>query len=65
MSSWKTLLFGLILASGSILKPIIEKRPPTAEEILVIAGAAGLGHSAKDKDVTGVGVTARRVSSGE
>lgn len=60
MKNWKTFLFGAILAAGTVAKPIVEKRPPTIEELLTIGGAIGLGNVSKDKDVTGVGENARR-----
>jgi hypothetical protein len=63
MKNWKTALFGLILALPQIISPIAEKRAPTFTEIAVVAGALGLGNSAKDKDVTGAGDASRRVES--
>lgn len=61
MKNWKTALFGLLLALPQILAPISEKRAPTISEIVTIAGAAGLGNAAKDKDVTGAGSQAHRI----
>jgi hypothetical protein len=61
MKNWKTFLAGLLLALPSIVTPLVEKRAPNPEEIVQIIGAVGLGTVAKDKDVTGVGDSARRI----
>lgn len=52
MANWKTTLFGLITAAGLFMQSqsgILVK----IGEILSIAGAAGTGLVAKDKNVTG------------
>lgn len=57
--NWKTTLFG-VLAFLSINLDLLGVPERYSKVITGIVVAAGLG-SAKDKDVTGVGATARRL----
>jgi len=67
MKNWKTSLLGIIFGiAGMIGTGIIPTNPKIqqiAAGVSTIAGAAGL-NAAKDKDITGAGVTATRVPSG-
>lgn len=65
MKNWKSLLGGILIAVGTIAGPIVQKRLPTINEIIVATGALGLGNAAKDKDVTGAGARAYRVKEGQ
>lgn len=64
MTNWKTSLGGLLTALGTIgVFGGLASDPTTADAInkaLVATGAVVMGLAAKDKDVTGVGVNARR-----
>lgn len=64
MKNWKTFLSGIVVVAGVLSGPIKEKRLPNLQEATVITGVLGLGTAAKDKDVTGAGMYASRVSSG-
>ena len=65
MKNWKTSLFGIIFGvAGLIGTGTIETTPQIekiAAAVSLIAGAAGFNAS-KDKDVTGAGPTATRIS---
>lgn len=61
MLNWKTLLSSIILVIGIASKPLIEKRAPTVTEVTEIVGAVSLGYHSKDKDVTGIGLTAHKL----
>ena len=66
MKNWKTTLFGLIMAvSGAITSGAVDTGSPQVRNIASIVQSvamAALGMSTKDKDVTGVGKEAKRVT---
>lgn len=67
MKNWKTALFGLIMAMGSAVQSGAAGTPNDMwvkiANAMQVGGMLGLGFQAKDKDVTGAGPAATRVSS--
>lgn len=67
MKNWKTALFGLIAAMGTAVQGGAAGTPndlwTKIANAMQIGGVLALGFVSKDKDVTGAGPTAQRVSS--
>lgn len=60
--NWKTTLFGICASAGLVLTQVVPQGSLLFKigGIAAAVGALGTGVAAKDKDVTGVGATARR-----